>query len=196
MAQYLANGGKVEDLDPNSQLAHTPDLLRKLGVELNEARDKQASIEQDIATLTSEIASLDEQIKKANSEKDEPTVPTTPEVSVAPTTPTDVKPSTPVQTNTNNQAAKEGTKSAVSANVATPLSTTPSPAVITAAYHEVVTKAETQKVIDRRGVPTYQATAELPNTGDDNTATFTLMGLAITAMGMFGAIKLKGRKDC
>lgn len=51
-------------------------------------------------------------------------------------------------------------------------------------------------MIDRRGVPTYQATAELPNTGDDNTATFTLMGLAITAMGMFGAIKLKGRKDC
>lgn len=202
MAQYLANGGKVEDLDPNSYLAHRQDKLRTMGVELNEARDKQASIEQDIATLTSEIADLDEQIKKANSKKDEPTVPTTPEtpttpeVSVAPTTSTDVKPSTPVQTNTNNQAAKEGTKSAVSANVATPLSTTPSPAVITAAYHEVVTKAETQKVIDRRGVPTYQATAELPNTGDDNTATFTLMGLAIAVMGMFGATKLKGKKDC
>ena len=64
MNRYLSNGGKIEDLDPNSQLAHTPDLLRKLGVELNEARDKQASIEQDIATLTSEIASLDEQIKE------------------------------------------------------------------------------------------------------------------------------------
>ena len=45
MNRYLSNGGKIEDLDPNSQLAHTPDLLRKLGVELNEVRDKQASIE-------------------------------------------------------------------------------------------------------------------------------------------------------
>ena len=87
-------------------------------------------------------------------------------INITPTT--DTKPSESAQTDTNGQAA----------------------------YHEVVTKAETQKVIDRRGVPTYQATAELPNTGDDNTATFTLMGLAITAMGMFGAIKLKGRKDC
>lgn len=108
----------------------------------------------------------------------------------------DTEQSDPKQTNTNDQAAKEGTKSAVSANVATPLSTTPSPTAITAAYHEVVTKAETQKVIDRRGVPTYQATAELPNTGDDNTVTFTLMGLAIAVMGMFGATKLKGKKDC
>lgn len=172
MNRYLSNGGKIEDLDPNSQLAHTPDLLRKLGVELNEARDKQASIEQDIATLTSEIASLDEQIKEVDSKKDEPVVPNTPTTPDKPETPvtptTDTKPSESAQTDTNGQAA----------------------------YHEVVTKAETQKVIDRRGVPTYQATAELPNTGDDNTATFTLMGLAITAMGMFGAIKLKGRKDC
>lgn len=172
MNRYLSNGGKIEDLDPNSQLAHTPDLLRKLGVELNEARDKKASIEQDIATLTSEIASLDEQIKEVDSKKDEPVVPNTPTTPDKPETPvtptTDTKPSESAQTDTNGQAA----------------------------YHEVVTKAETQKVIDRRGIPTYQATAELPNTGDDNTATFTLMGLAITAMGMFGAIKLKGRKDC
>ena len=98
-----------------------------------------------------------------------PNTPTTPDKPETPVTPTtDTKPSESAQTDTNGQAA----------------------------YHEVVTKAETQKVIDRLGVPTYQATAELPNTGDDNTTTFTLMGLAITAMGMFGAIKLKGRKDC
>lgn len=95
MNRYLSNGGKIEDLDPNSQLAHTPDLLRKLGVELNEARDKQASIEQDIATLTSEIASLDEQIKEVDSKKDEPVVPNTP------TTPD--KPETPVTQQIQNQ---------------------------------------------------------------------------------------------
>ncbi|WP_317335520.1 LPXTG cell wall anchor domain-containing protein, partial [Streptococcus orisratti] len=63
---------------------------------------------------------------------------------------------------------------------------------IKAGLNQVVTKAETAKVLDRRGSKNYQAPNTLPATGEASAASFVLAGALV---GSFGFVGLKKRKN-
>ncbi|MGF0071104.1 LPXTG cell wall anchor domain-containing protein [Streptococcus orisratti] len=63
---------------------------------------------------------------------------------------------------------------------------------IKAGLNRVVTKAETAKVLDRRGSKNYQAPNTLPATGEASAASFVLAGALVASFGFVG---LKKRKN-
>lgn len=62
---------------------------------------------------------------------------------------------------------------------------------IQAAYNKVTTQKETDKVLDRRGVPTYKAATTLPTTGDKESTTFAILGMTVLSLGAIGMKKRK-----
>lgn len=62
---------------------------------------------------------------------------------------------------------------------------------IQAAYNKVTTQKETDKVLDRRGVPTYKAATALPTTGDKESTTFAILGMTVLSLGAIGMKKRK-----
>lgn len=62
---------------------------------------------------------------------------------------------------------------------------------IQAAYNKVTTQKETDKVLDRRGVPTYKAATSLPTTGDKESTTFAILGMTLLSLGAIGMKKRK-----
>ena len=117
--------------------------------------------------------------------------PKTPTASETPSKPAEQPsetPSKPVEKQEDSAKTPEENSTAAS-DSATQTSTVSKPE-IQAAYNKAVTKAETAKVTDRRGTPTYQVKAEtLPTTGTKETASFVLAGIMLTSLGLIGLKK-------
>ena len=117
-----------------------------------------------------------------------PKTPTAPETPSKPAEQPSETPSKPVEKQEDSAKTPEENSTAAS-DSATQTSTVSKPE-IQAAYNKAVTKAETAKVTDRRGTPTYQVKAEtLPTTGTKETASFVLAGIMLTSLGLIGLKK-------
>ncbi|WP_422804344.1 LPXTG cell wall anchor domain-containing protein [Streptococcus sp. FT1-55] len=117
-----------------------------------------------------------------------PKTPTAPETPSKPAEQPSETPSKPVEKQEDSAKTPEENSTAAS-DSATQTSTVSKPK-IQAAYNKAVTKAETAKVTDRRGTPTYQVKAEtLPTTGTKETASFVLAGIMLTSLGLIGLKK-------
>ena len=117
-----------------------------------------------------------------------PKTPTAPET---PSKPAEQPSETPVQpVEKQEDSAKTPEENSTAASDSATQTSTVSKPEIQAAYNKAVTKAETAKVTDRRGTPTYQAKAEtLPTTGTKETASFVLAGIMLTSLGLIGLKK-------
>lgn len=117
-----------------------------------------------------------------------PKTPTAPET---PSKPAEQPSETPVQpVEKQEDSAKTPEENSTAASDSATQTSTVSRPEIQAAYNKAVTKAETTKVTDRRGTPTYQAKAEtLPTTGTKETASFVLAGIMLTSLGLIGLKK-------
>ncbi|MDY5636455.1 MAG: LPXTG cell wall anchor domain-containing protein [Streptococcus orisratti] len=117
-----------------------------------------------------------------------PKTPTAPEI---PSKPAEQPSETPVQpVEKQEDSAKTPEENSTAASDSATQTSTVSKPEIQAAYNKAVTKAETAKVTDRRGTPTYQVKAEtLPTTGTKETASFVLAGIMLTSLGLIGLKK-------
>lgn len=123
----------------------------------------------------------DEQPSNKPSNKPSGTTPVTP--SKKPSATDNTKPSQSVVPSTVTSAQTVGSKTTTNGQV--------SVQTIQAAYNKVTTQKETDKVLDRRGVPTYKAATSLPTTGDKESTTFAILGMTLLSLGAIGMKKRK-----
>lgn len=123
---------------------------------------------------------------KALAALDKPVTPDTPSETPS-DKPSETKPVTP----NDKPSVTDDTKPSQTVDAKATANGQVSVQAIQAAYNKVTTQKETDKVLDRRGVPTYKAATSLPTTGDKESTTFAILGMTLLSLGAIGMKKRK-----
>ena len=190
-----AETAKIKELIPQHEetLRNTPESQRltrarlegtieNLKNELKQLESTKANAESKKNGAIKALAALDKPVTSSETPSDKPSEITSVAPSEKPSATDDTKPN---QTVTADTVANQTVDAKATTNGQVSVQT------IQAAYNKVTTQKETDKVLDRRGIPTYKAATSLPTTGDKESTTFAILGMTLLSLGAIGMKKRK-----